>query len=152
MNKVHLIGHTGKDPEVRTLDNNNTVASFSFATVERFNKNGEKKEVTTWHNIVAWGKLAEIIEKYVKKGSHLALVGKISNRSYDDKQGIKKYISEVIVDEMEMLGSKTEQTGQTAPAQSEPAPPENESGNDIPFSFILPIAGLSLVKMAMLFA
>ena len=132
MNKWYGTGHAGKDPEVRTLDNNNTVASFSFATVERFSKNGEKKEVTTWHNIVAWGKLAEIIEKYVKKGSHLALVGKISNRSYNDKDGNKKYISEVIVDEMEMLGSKTEQTGQTAPAQSEPGQPEDD-GSGPPF-------------------
>lgn len=126
MNKVTLIGRTGQDPEVRTLDSNKTVAKFSLATTERYTQNNERKEETTWHNIVCWGKLAEIAEKWVKKGQLLAIEGKIKTRSWDDKDGNKKYITEIVADNFEMLGGKSEakpesNTSQVVPdSQSEP--------------------------------
>ena len=105
VNKVILVGTVGKDPEVRNTQNNK-VATFSLATNESYkDKNGEKKIVTEWHNVVIWGKLAEIVEKYVKKGNHLYLEGKLSSRSWEDQNGTKRYITEVIVHSMTMLPS-----------------------------------------------
>lgn len=130
MNKVLLIGRVGTDPEVKTFDNNKTVAKFSFATTERYTVNNEKKEETTWHNIVVWGKLAEIAEKWVKKGNQLAIEGKIKTRSWDDKDGVKKYITEIVADSFEMIGSKSE----TKPEQKQepmlPNDPENTTNPD----------------------
>lgn len=103
-----LIGHVGKDPEVKSFDGGNKNASFSLATSKTYkDKSGEKKTDTTWHNIVVWGKLAEIIEKYVKKGSKIYVEGEIKNRSYE-KDGQTKYISEIVASSMEMLGEKSD--------------------------------------------
>ena len=108
MNKIFLTGNCGKDPEVKHLDGGKIVAKFPFATSETYkNKAGEKITNTEWHNIVAWGKLAEIIESWVKSGSKLALIGKVTTRNYEDKDGNKKYFTEVVLSEMEMLGSRT---------------------------------------------
>lgn len=105
VNKVILLGHLGKDPEVKKLDSGKSVANFSLATSEVYkNKEGEKVTNTEWHNIVLWSPLAEIAESYLKKGSQLYLEGKISNRSYEDKDGIKKYISEVVGRDITLLG------------------------------------------------
>jgi single-strand DNA-binding protein len=105
MNKVTLIGNLGKDPEVRHLDNGKVVANFSIATSESYkNKQGEKVTNTEWHNIVAWSPVAEIIERWVKKGSKIALVGKLTTRSWD-KDGQTKYTTEVVLNELEMLSS-----------------------------------------------
>lgn len=120
INKVILIGNAGKDPEVRHLDSGITVASFSLATSETYkDKDGNKVTNTEWHNIVAWRKLAEIVEKYVKKGSSLYIEGKIKTRSYDDKDGVKKYVTEIFADQMQMLGSKQ---------NNESAEPEKTAG------------------------
>ena len=106
-NSVQLIGNLGMDPEVKTLESGKTMARLSLATSERYkDQKGEKVENTTWHTLVAWGKTAEIAEKFLKKGSEVAIEGKLSNRSYETKEGEKKYISEVVVNEILMLGRK----------------------------------------------
>ena len=104
-NKVQLIGNLGKDPEIKTIESGKKVAHFTMATDEIYkNARGEKVEETQWHNLVAWGNLAEIAEKYLNKGSEVLVEGKIINRAYTDKEGNKKYISEVQVNELLMLG------------------------------------------------
>ncbi len=106
-NKVQLIGNLGMDPEVKQLDNGKSVAKLSMATSEVYNNaKGEKITDTQWHNLVAWGKTAEIAEKYLKKGSKIAVDGKLVNRSYEDKNGIKRYITEILVNEFLMIDTK----------------------------------------------
>ena len=106
-NKVQLIGNLGKDPEIVNLDGGKKLAKFSIATNETYkNQKGEKVTDNQWHNIVAWGKTAEIIESYVTKGKEVAIEGKLTSRSYDDKEGVKRYITEVVCNELVMLGSK----------------------------------------------
>ena len=108
-NKVQLIGNLGNAPEVKTTESGKKLARFSVATNENYrNAQGEKITETTWHNLVAWGKVADIAEKYLNKGSEVAIEGKLINRSYTDKDGNKKYITEVQVNELLMLGSKAE--------------------------------------------
>lgn len=105
-NVVHLVGHLGANPEVKVASNGKKVAKFSLATNESFtNAKGEKKEETTWHNLIAFEKTAELAEKYLKKGKEVMIQGKISNRNYEDANGVKKYISEIIIDEMLFLNS-----------------------------------------------
>jgi single-strand DNA-binding protein len=105
VNKVILIGNVGKDPDVRYLDNGAVVSNFSLATSETYNnKNGERVTNTEWHNIVMWRGLAQVAEKYVRKGSQLYIEGKIRSRSYDDKDGNKRYITEIVADNMTLLG------------------------------------------------
>ena len=107
-NKVQLIGNLGKDPEIKTIESGKKVAHFTMATNEIYkNARGEKVEETQWHNIVAWGGLAEIAEKYLNKGSEVLIEGKITNRSYTDKEGEKKYICEIQANELLMLGKAT---------------------------------------------
>ena len=106
-NKVQLIGHMGKDAEVRHLDNGKVVASFAMATSDTYkNAAGKKVTDTQWHNIVAWGKPAEIIEKYTQKGSEIAVEGRLVNRSYEDKEGVKRYVTEIFISELLLLGAK----------------------------------------------
>lgn len=106
VNKVILIGRVGKDPDARHLDGDKTVASFSLATSEKYtNRAGEKVEQTEWHNVVIWGKLAEIAEKYVVKGMMLYIEGKIKTRSWE-KDGVKHYTTEIFADSFQMLSSK----------------------------------------------
>lgn len=106
-NKVQLIGRLGQAPEVKHLESGKTVANFSLATNEKYkNAKGELIENTEWHNLVAWGKTAEIIEKYVQKGSEIAIEGKLTSRSWDDKDGNKRYTTEVLVNELLLMGSK----------------------------------------------
>lgn len=106
-NKVQLIGNLGNAPEVKTTENGKKLARFSIATNENYrNAQGEKITETTWHNLVAWGKTAEIAEKYLTKGKEVAIEGKLINRSYTDKDGNKKYITEVEVNELLMFGGE----------------------------------------------
>ncbi len=103
-NQVQLIGRLGRNPEVKHFDGGKVKASFPIATNEYYkDAQGAKVEDVQWHNVVAWGKTAEIIEKYVQKGSEIALTGKLNSRSYDDKDGNKKYITEVVAKELRML-------------------------------------------------
>ena len=106
-NKVQLIGNLGNNPEIITLDSGKKLAKISIATNETYkNAQGEKVTDTQWHNVVAWNKTAEIIEKYLVKGSEVAIEGKLTSRSYEDKDGAKKYITEVVCNELVMLGGK----------------------------------------------
>ncbi|SNR80764.1 single-stranded DNA-binding protein [Flavobacterium sp. ov086] len=103
-NRVQLIGNVGNDPEIKTLENGSKLAHLSIATTERYkNDKGEKVEQTEWHRVTAWGKTAEIIEKYVEKGKEVGIEGKLVHRSYDDKNGEKRYITEVVVSEILLL-------------------------------------------------
>ena len=132
VNKVILMGHAGKDPEVRNFENNGTVARFSLASSEYWtNKDGTKGEHTEWHNIVAWRGLAERVEKYVRKGSLVYIEGRLRSRSYDDKEGIKRYVTEVVAETINLVGPK--QT--SAPATTPPAMPQTPDPDtgDLPF-------------------
>ena len=104
-NKVQLIGNLGQDPEIVTMENGTKLAKFSLATTESYkNAKGEKVDDTQWHNIVAWGKTAEIVENYLTKGKQVALEGKLTHRSYETKEGDKRYITEIRCNELLMLG------------------------------------------------
>ena len=106
-NKVQLIGNLGNDPEIITLDSGKKLAKLSLATNESYkNAQGEKVTDTQWHNVVAWNKTAEIVEKYLQKGSEVAIEGKLTTRSYETKEGEKRYITEVVCNELLMLGGK----------------------------------------------
>ncbi len=125
LNKVMLIGHLGADPEVRVLPNGLSVANFSIATNEYYkDQNGELKERTEWHNIVAYGKLADVCRQYLKKGKQVYIEGRLQTRSWDDKDTNKKrYRTEIICSEMQMLGGRAE-GGDMPHVTSAEAPPE----------------------------
>jgi len=117
VNKVILVGNVGKDPEVRYLEGGTAVCSFPLATSETYrNRDGDRVTTTEWHNVVLWRGLAEIAEKYVKKGSQIYIEGKIRTRSWDDRDGNKRYTTEVIADTMQMLGKRSEETQQPSTA------------------------------------
>ncbi|RRQ49725.1 single-stranded DNA-binding protein [Maribacter algicola] len=104
-NKVQLIGNLGQDPEIVTMENGTKLAKFSLATTESYkNAKGEKVDDTQWHNIVAWGKTAEIVENYLTKGKQVAVEGKLTHRSYETKEGDNRYITEIRCNELLMLG------------------------------------------------
>ncbi len=122
-NRVQLIGRLGSKVEIKNLDGGKTLGKVSLATNEYYkNHKGERVEETTWHNLVAWGKQAELLDKYTDKGSEIAIEGKLSNRSYEDKEGNKRYISEVVVQSILLMGDRKE---------SVPAGAETE--DDLPF-------------------
>ena len=134
VNKVILLGNLGKDPEVRRLDDGRGVANFSLATSETYkNKSGEKVTNTEWHNIVLWSPLAEIAESYLKKGSQVYIEGKISNRSYEDKDGIKKYVSEVVGRDITLLGRAPDSSGVQAEENKPQESTETVQEDDLPF-------------------
>ena len=106
-NKVQLIGHIGMAPEIKQLDGGKKLAKMSIATNESYkNAKGELIKETQWHNLIAWGKTAGVIEKYITKGKEVAIEGKLINRNYTDKEGVKRYVTEIEVSELLMLGSK----------------------------------------------
>ena len=147
VNRVILIGNLGKDPEIRSLEGGVKVANFSLATTESYKgKNGEKVDQTEWHNIVLWRGLAEVAENYLKKGNSIYVEGKIRTRDWTDKDGNKRYTTEIIADNMVMLGGRRDQSdnGNNPPYQKQekPAPQEPqdqnidlsaETGDDLPF-------------------
>jgi single-strand DNA-binding protein len=105
-NRVQLIGNLGQDPEIKTLESGKKVVHFTLATNDGYkNNDGQKVEETTWHNIVAWNGLAERAAKYLKKGKEVAVDGRLVYRSYEDKKGVTKYITEIVLNEMLLLGS-----------------------------------------------
>lgn len=108
INKVILVGHLGKDPEIRYLDGGVSVASFPLATTETFNKDGRKVEQTEWHNIVLWRSLADVAAKFLQKGKLVYIEGKLRTRSFEDKEGVKKYTTEIVAENFTMLGRKTD--------------------------------------------
>ena len=140
VNKVILVGNVGRDPEIRHLDSGVAVANFTLATSENYiAKNGDRVTTTEWHNIVLWRGLAEVAEKYVKKGRQLYIEGRIRTRTYDDKDGNKRYITEIYGDVMQMLGSRPDsQSNEKSNQSEEPAfesPDVNDQGgdDDLPF-------------------
>ncbi|CCZ09345.1 MULTISPECIES: single-stranded DNA-binding protein [Culturomica] len=143
VNKVILIGNVGADPEVRYLDGGVAVANLRLATTESYkNKNGEKVDQTEWHNIVLWRGLAEIVEKYVKKGMRLYIEGRIRTRSWDDQNGVKRYTTEIYADNMQMLSFNRGDNADVAPrsnfsaAPSAPVQnisPATDESDDLPF-------------------
>lgn len=133
VNKVILIGNVGKDPETKFLESGNIVSNFSLATSETYkNKAGEKVTNTEWHNIVVWGKLAEITEKFIKKGSQVYLEGKIKTRSYD-KDGEKRYVTEIYADTIQMIGSKKEGSESKQEPEKEKDDFDGSAPDDLPF-------------------
>ena len=138
LNKVILIGHTGKAPEVRYTQGGAPVANFSLATNESWTSNtGERQEKTEWHKIVAWRRLAEICQEYVKKGAYLYVEGKLQTRSYDDRDGVKRYITEIVATDIMLLERKPglDQAGGGEPP-IDSLPPETGGGpgeDDVPF-------------------
>ncbi len=139
VNKAILVGNLGKDPELRYTPSGKAVASFSLATSERWTgQDGQKQESTTWHNIVIWGRQAETAKEYLAKGRQVYIEGRISNRSYDDKDGNKRYISEVVAQNIQFLGSRGDQRPAAEPGEKPDAspPPPGETGaddDDLPF-------------------
>jgi single stranded DNA-binding protein (ssb) len=143
INKVILVGNVGADPEVRRFDSNTPMASFRMATSENYtDKQGVRQTITEWHSIVAWRALAEIVEKYVKKGSQIYIEGRLRTRSYDDANGVKKYVTEIVADTMKLLGrregenhSDNSSYGQanSAAISSQVEEIEAEGRDDLPF-------------------
>ncbi len=110
VNKVILVGNVGKDPETRYIDESTAITKFPLATSETYkNKSGERVSTTEWHNVVLWRGLAQVAEKYVKKGTQIYIEGRIKTRSYDDADGNKKYITEIVGDQMQLLGRKPDE-------------------------------------------
>ena len=154
LNKVMLIGNVGKDPEVRHLEGGSVVASFSLATTEKYrDRNNELKETTEWHNIVCWRALAELADKYIRKGTQIYVEGKIRTRSWEDQSGQKRYTTEILADSIQLLGRKadnpsgqggssytqsTPYQSQQSPYQSQPTPSNNQAStntnDDMPFA------------------
>ncbi|HBX49945.1 MAG: single-stranded DNA-binding protein [Bacteroidetes bacterium RIFOXYA12_FULL_35_11] len=139
VNKVILVGNVGKDPEVRHLDSGVVKTNFTLATGEVYkNKNGEQVRTTEWHNLVTWRQQAEFAEKNIKKGMLIYVEGKITSRSWDDKDGNKRYITEIVVDTIQLLGKKEgagenqnpeQKTEETSETQGLSSVPED----DLPF-------------------
>ena len=141
VNKVILLGNLGKDPDLRYTPSGKAVATFSLATNERWtSQDGQKQENTTWHNIVAWGKQAETMKEYLTKGRQVYIEGRIANRSYEDKEGNKKSISEVVVQSFSFVGNRGSSGnggGQTTPpepaAETAADAGSGQSDDDLPF-------------------
>ncbi len=142
INKVILVGNLGKDPEVRYLEGGTAVANFPIATSETYKdrNSGERKTNTEWHNIVLWRGLAEIAEKFLKKGNQIYIEGKLRTRQWQDKDGNNRYTTEIVGDNLQMLGRKDDSSSnsQTSPNETKPnTTPKTDSapkdGDDLPF-------------------
>ncbi len=137
VNRVILLGNLGNDPEVKTFDDGNKLARFPIATNETYkNRNGEKVSATEWHNVVVRRGLADVVEKYLKKGNQVYVEGKLRTRKWQDKDGNNRYTTEVHVDNMTMMGgpksdSQPQQTQESVPHAEEP--PMISEGDDLPF-------------------
>jgi len=115
VNKVILVGHLGKDPDIRYLDGNVSVASFPLATSETYTKDGRRVEQTEWHNVVLWRGLADIAVKYLSKGKLVYIEGKLRTRTYEDKEGIRRYTTEIVAESFNMLGRRSDFESQETP-------------------------------------
>jgi single-strand DNA-binding protein len=139
INKVILIGHLGKDPEMRYLEGGVSVTSFPLATSETYNKDGQKVEQTEWHNIVMWRGLADVAGKFLQKGKLVYIEGKLRTRSFEDKEGIKKYTTEVVAENFTMLGRKSDFEPESTPRQAPKNIPNADgpgtatAADDLPF-------------------
>lgn len=131
--KVNLIGWVGKDPEIKVFENGNKVVNFTLATTEKYKKDGELVTDTTWHNIVIYGKLAEVVEKFVNKGNLLYLEGKIKVRKYADKEGVERYITEYVCYEMVMLPKAGDSQSSNEVKEVQKPDGEVNETDDLPF-------------------
>jgi single-strand DNA-binding protein len=132
INKAILIGNLGADPEVRYTQSGAAVANFNVATTETWTKDGKKEEKTEWHRIVAFARLGEICGEYLSKGSRVYIEGRIQTRQWDDKDGNKRYTTEIVAREMKMLSSRGADTG-SGGQDEQPPLPEPSMGDDVPF-------------------
>lgn len=132
VNKVILVGNLGKDPEVRYLEGGTAVANFTLATSETYKDrtSGERKTQTEWHNIVLWRGLAEVAEKYLKKGSQVYVEGKLRTRSWEDKEGNTRYTTEIVGDTMTMLGKREDSDGSSPSGSANKTGSRNENSSD----------------------
>ena len=137
INKALLIGNLGQDPELKYMPTGDAVCNFTVATTESWkDREGNQQERTEWHRIVAFRRLAEICGKYLKKGKQVYIEGKIQTRSWEDKDGVKKYTTEIVADQMKMLGRRSEEGGESyvPPGKDEPESPASSSDeDDLPF-------------------
>ena len=140
VNKVILLGRAGRDPEVRRMDNNMAMARFTLATSEYWTKDGNRSEHTEWHNIVLWRGLAEVAEKYVRKGTLLYIEGRLRSRTWDDKDGNKRYTTEILGDVLNLVGPRTDgQQASTSQAGTDVSMPDikttdlDSAPDDLPF-------------------
>ena len=132
INKVILVGNVGKDPEIRHLQGGASVATITLATSERFkDRNGESRELTEWHTIIAWRQLADLAENYIRKGSQIFVEGRIRSRSWDDQNGQKRYVTEIQADTIQLLGRRSDNPGAQQPSQQQgynaPAQPQHHT-------------------------
>lgn len=134
VNKVILLGNLGKDPEVRYLEGGTAVANFPIATSETYKDrtSGERKTSTEWHNVVVWRGLAEIAEKYLKKGSQIYIEGKLRTRQWQDKDGNNRYTTEVVADVMQMIGKRDDGSNENTPSNPD-FEQSNNGDDDLPF-------------------
>jgi single-strand DNA-binding protein len=144
INKVIIVGNLGRDPEIRYMPSGDAVASLAVATTDKWKDkaSGEQKEATEWHRISAFGKLAEIMGQYLKKGAQVYIEGKLKTRKFTDKEGVERYSTDIVCDTMQMLGGKSDDGQSPAPrpssprpasASSTPAPNFSDMDDDIPF-------------------
>jgi single stranded DNA-binding protein (ssb) len=129
LNKVLLIGNVGKDPEIRHLEGGASVATITLATSERYkDKSGELKELTEWHTIVAWRQLADLASNYIRKGTQIYVEGRIRSRSYDDQNGNKRYVTEILADSIQLLGRRSDSAVPTGGAYDQTASQSSRGG------------------------
>ena len=130
VNKVILVGHLGQDPEVRSLENNVSVCSFPFATSESYTKDGVRVKHTEWHNIVMWRNLAEMAAKYLQKGKLAYIEGRLRTRNYEDKEGVRRYVTEIVGESFKLLGRPSDfgQVNKTSDGD------EDKGKDDVDFS------------------
>lgn len=134
LNKVILIGRLGRDPETRYMPNGEAVANFSVATSEKYtDKNGQRQEVTEWHNVTMYRKLAEIAGQYLKQGSQVYIEGKIKSRKYTDKNGVERTAYDIIANELKMLGGNAQTPAQKPQPAHEQAQAQEDISDDVPF-------------------
>ena len=137
INKVIIVGNLGRDPEVRYTTDNNAIANVSIATTDRYKDKttGEQKEITEWHRVVFFNRLGEIAAEYLKKGSQVYIEGKLRTRKWTDNNGVEKYSTEIIADQLQMLGGRASEATSATPAPSAPRQPKpvDELPDDIPF-------------------
>lgn len=132
LNKVLLIGNVGKDPEIRHLQGGAAVATITLATSERYkDRNGETREITEWHTVIAWRQLADLAENYIRKGSQIYVEGRIRTRNWDDQNGQKRYVTEIQADAIQLLGRRGDNAG-AAPQQSQHPQPQSYGGYSAP--------------------
>lgn len=132
LNKVLLIGNVGKDPEIRHLQGGAAVATITLATSERYkDRNGETREITEWHTVIAWRQLADLAENYIRKGSQIYVEGRIRSRSWDDQNGQKRYVTEIQADAIQLLGRRGDNAGAT-PQQNPHPQPQSYGGYSAP--------------------